>query len=163
MLCLTGATALRGPPCHLPPLHVEHPNHTAGRHGLYPSAANMAGAASGAAWYTLATALLPTEPRLERPLAGDGTAKIIQLVVERLRGAPRSSATVNELVSQAAHLRDVRNYGIHPRGEADAHLEDLFTETSCLALRNNSLAEPRRRCYTDLTVELVVSHWTGWI
>jgi hypothetical protein len=102
--------------------------------GLYLPAANLAAVASEAAWYTIANAAAATDARLEKPLEDDNTAKVIQLAAEILRRAPRSATAVNELQSQATHLRDLRNYAVHPRPEADAHLEANLTEVGCLAL-----------------------------
>jgi len=106
---------------------------------LYLASAGMVGAASEAAWYSLGEAMAD-EHRLAKPLEDDVTVKVIQLVAERLKRAPRSTSSVNELQSQAAHLRDIRNYGLHPRSETDASLEAAFTETGCLVL----LMEGRR-------------------
>lgn len=101
--------------------------------GLYLAAAGMIGAASEAAWYSLGEAI-SDEQRLTKPLEEDNTVQVIQLVAERLRQAPRSKATVTELQAHAAHLRDLRNYGLHPRPDEDAPREAAFTEAGCLAL-----------------------------
>lgn len=40
----------------------------------------------------------------------------------------------SELHSHAAYLRDLRNYGVHPRQDQDPGQEQAFTETGCLLL-----------------------------
>lgn len=103
--------------------------------GLYLSAANMLAAASEAAWYALARAARDGgDARLEKPLDEDNTVKVIALVAERLKSVPRSRSAVDELVTQAAHLRDLRNYAVHPRPDSDRHLEAQLSEIGMLAL-----------------------------
>jgi hypothetical protein len=109
------------------------------RRGLYLAAANLAAAASEAAWYTIANVAVAQDQRLEKPLEDDNTAKLTQITAEILRRAPRSTTIVNELQAQAAHLRDLRNYAVHPRPEADAHLEAHLTEVGCLALLSTTV------------------------
>ena len=87
--------------------------------GLYLASAGMVGAASEAAWYALGDAV-QDEPRLAKPLGDDNTVQVMQLVAEHLRQAPRSKTTANELQAHAVYLRDLRNYGLHPRPDEDA-------------------------------------------
>jgi hypothetical protein len=104
------------------------------RRGLYLAAANMAGAASEAAWYSVATHLQDSEPSIAKALAGEDTVRLIQRVAERLQSAPRQRSTVTELLAHAAFLRDLRNYGPHPRPQQQADREGAFTETGCLTV-----------------------------
>ena len=101
------------------------------RRGLHLAALNMLGAASEAAWYSLGDLLRDRSPSLAKALEEDRTASVIRqvhelLVQQRLRGAPRES--LDELRSHATYLRELRNYGLHPRAEVSGDLEHHFTE-----------------------------------
>ena len=104
----------------------------ASRRGLYLSALNLIGAVSEAAWYSIGEALLPTHQELEKALAENRTALVQHLVGEALSSVKRQKLAVTELRTHAAYLRDLRNYGVHPRGEIDPGQEHAFTETGCL-------------------------------
>jgi hypothetical protein len=103
------------------------------RRGLYLAAVNMAGAASEAAWFTIAEAM-KDDPAIAKALGEDATARLIKRVVERLRTAPRMATTADELYSHASYLRDLRNYGLHPRSSSEPAREGAFTESGCLIL-----------------------------
>ncbi|HEX6514900.1 MAG TPA: hypothetical protein VF049_04965 [Nocardioidaceae bacterium] len=109
------------------------------RRGLYLAAANLAGVAAEAAWYTIANAAATREPRLGGPLRANNTAKVVQLSAEILRQPSGAGIAINELQTQVAHLRDLRNYAVHPRPMEDAHLEANFTEVGCLALLSTTV------------------------
>jgi len=85
------------------------------RHGLYLATANLAGAASEAAWYTLASHLATSGPAVAKAFVAEDTVWVIQRTGERLRQVPNQKIAVTELLAQAAFLRDFRNYGLHPR------------------------------------------------
>jgi len=104
----------------------------ASRRGLYLSALNLMGAVSEAAWYSVGEALLPTKEELVEPLAENRTALVQHLVAETLGTVKRQRLAVTELSKHAAYLRDLRNYGVHPRGEIDPGQEHAFTEAGCL-------------------------------
>ena len=104
----------------------------ASRRGLYLSALNLIGAVSEAAWYSVGEALLPTNDELAEPLAENRTALVQHLVAEALGAVRRQRLAVTELKTHAAYLRDLRNYGVHPRGEIDPGQEHAFTEIGCL-------------------------------
>ena len=104
----------------------------ASRRGLYLSALNLIGAVSEAAWYSIGEALLPTHPELSGALAENRTALLQHLVGDILGSVKRQRLAVTELRAHAAYLRDLRNYGIHPRGDIDPGQEHSFTETGCL-------------------------------
>ena len=104
----------------------------ASRRGLYLSALNLMGAVSEAAWYSIGEALLPAHQELERPLAENRTAVVQHLVGDVLGSVRRQKMAVHELRSHAAYLRDLRNYGVHPRGEVEPGQEHVFTEAGCL-------------------------------
>jgi hypothetical protein len=104
----------------------------ASRRGLYLSALNLVGAVSEAAWYSIGEAFLPTNEELGEPLAENRTALVQHLVAEVLGTVKRQRMAVTELRTHAAYLRDLRNYGVHPRGEIDPGQEHAFTEVGCL-------------------------------
>lgn len=103
------------------------------RRGLYLAAVNMAGAASEAAWFTLGEAM-QDDIGIARALGEDATGRLIKRVVEKLRGAPRMATTADELFAHASYLRDLRNYGLHPRSSSEPAREGAFTESGCLIL-----------------------------
>ena len=57
--------------------------------------------------------------------------QVQRLLAQRLRISPHMGAIIDELVSHGSFLRDLRNYGVHPRGERSDDLEALFTEEAC--------------------------------
>ncbi|SOC47851.1 hypothetical protein SAMN05660748_1079 [Blastococcus aggregatus] len=102
------------------------------RRGMHLAAVNMLGSASEAAWYALGERLRGRSAQLARKLDEDtATAAVIRLVHETLvqqkLGGVRREA-LEELRSHATYLRDLRNYGLHPRGRVSADLEHHFTE-----------------------------------
>jgi hypothetical protein len=107
------------------------------RRGLYLAAANLAAAASEAAWYGLGQLVVQadgTRTALRNALDNDNTAKVIQLVTQHLQSTAGLKTIMSELQAQAIHLRDVRNYAVHPRGHDDQQREAHFTEPGCLSL-----------------------------
>lgn len=64
---------------------------------------------------------------------------MVQLTAEILRRPKGAGIGINELETQMAHLRDLRNYAVHPRPAEDAHLEANFTEVGCLALLSTTV------------------------
>jgi hypothetical protein len=101
------------------------------RRGLYLAAANMAGAASEAAWYSVGEQLRSHDAALGKALDEDGTARVITRSIEVLRRL-KAAQNIDELHAHAAYLRDLRNYGLHPRGTDDPTREHAFTETGCM-------------------------------
>ncbi|MGY1680559.1 hypothetical protein [Geodermatophilus sp. SYSU D01176] len=92
----------------------------------------MLGAASEAAWYTLGARLRGQSPQLAKALDADTrTASVISLVHDllgpmKLPGGSR--VNLDELRAHATYLRDLRDYGLHPRGKVSDDLEHHFTE-----------------------------------
>lgn len=102
---------------------------TAYRRGLHLSAVNLLGAVSEGAWYAAGELLRTRSTALATALDNDRTAKVIELVAAELAGTKGISTTeVRELQTHAAYLRDLRNYGIHPRGDSSASQEHAFSE-----------------------------------
>jgi hypothetical protein len=106
------------------------------RRGLYLSSANMLGAASEAAWYTVAEAIPTVSKQLTDALEAESTAKVVRLTAEHLIShGGRVRTVVLALQTHEAYLRTLRNYGLHPRaGVDDDDHEDAFTETGCALL-----------------------------
>jgi len=112
---------------------------TAHRQGLYLSTANLLGAVSEGAWYAAGEQLRDRNNGLAKALDDDRTVQVIDRVCELMRRIGRLKATANELQAHAAYLRDLRNYGIHPRGSIDSAQEPAFTAaaTSVLLLQTH--------------------------
>lgn len=100
--------------------------HHAYRAHLWLASANLVGAASEAAWFTVARAAgvggLEAEPSLATVLAKTD------------RAITSSRGPLPALLATAHYLRDVRNYGLHPRDGHDADREVPFTEAGCVTL-----------------------------
>lgn len=113
--------------------------HVCWRRGLYLAAGNLIATASEAAWYTLTAALAEGDTRMRGSLeeAERGAlGKAIETVSDRLRvvlGHPLKGR-VTETKATAYQLRDVRNYGLHPRSEHDSDREAYFTEAGAAML-----------------------------
>jgi hypothetical protein len=45
-----------------------------------------------------------------------------------------NSSVINDVAAHGAHLRDIRNYALHPGGSDDDEREPAFTEAGCTAL-----------------------------
>ncbi|MBP2382827.1 hypothetical protein [Brachybacterium sacelli] len=109
--------------------------------GLFIAGVDLLGAASEAAWFGLG-AWLKDDLKLQRLVAaGDNAAEVIDRSAEGVaRRNVWNKRGLSDLRSQAAHLRDLRNYGLHPTGAADDDLEPAFTEAGCAVLY---MAAPR--------------------
>jgi len=102
------------------------------RRGLYLSALNMIGAVSEGAWYAAAERLRGRSSELDRAIDDDQTATTIRLTADLLATGKRLRTVAAELHSHASYLRDLRNYGVHPRpGDGSAGMEHAFTEAGC--------------------------------
>ncbi len=99
------------------------------RQSLYLSCANLLGAASEGAWYAAGEQLRHLDAQLEKALDGDNTTRVIARVSEVLRQDGALKITVDELRTQAALLRQLRNYGVHPRPSEADHLERYFSDS----------------------------------
>lgn len=99
------------------------------RRGLYLASVSLLGAVSEGAWYAASERLRGLNDQLDRALDGDATAARIQdraCDVLRQHQVPR--ATVTDLQATAGRLRDLRNYGVHPRSAEHDSQERFFTE-----------------------------------
>ncbi|WP_123788459.1 hypothetical protein [Phytoactinopolyspora halophila] len=91
----------------------------------------MLGAASEGAWYVAGEQLRHLDARLARALDGDNIVTVMNRISEVLRQTRTLRITVDELRAQAALLRQLRNYGVHPRSD---HLERYFTDSGAAIL-----------------------------
>ena len=103
------------------------------RRGLFLSCANMLGAASEGAWYAAGERLRHLDSSLAKALDSNTAAKVIYRVAELLRHT-KGHDLVDELRAQAALLKGLRNYGIHPRGQDTDHLERYFSDSGAAML-----------------------------
>lgn len=109
------------------------------RRGLHLAAVNMLGAASEAAWYAIGERLRDGSPALAVSLDEGRTAQVLRLVADNLEkvkydnGRP-ARTDVGELRVTAIHLRDLRNYGLHPRDDISTSHEPAFTEAGAALL-----------------------------
>lgn len=109
------------------------------RRGLYLASSALLGVVSEAAWYQAAELLGKPGP-LEKAIHDERTAKVQELVAAHLREKNAGSATMPaELLANAALLRELRNYGVHPAKTRD-DLERYFNEEECglLILRTHN-------------------------
>lgn len=115
--------------------------------GRFLAAADLLAAASEAAWFVVGAAAHGRNGKLDALVAsGTNAANVIQLTEEIIRQQKALvPQTLNDVRAQAAHLRDIRNYGLHPVGAADADREDAFTEPGCAVLFMSA-----RRYFTHL-------------
>ena len=97
------------------------------RRGLYLACTSLLGVVLEAAWYSAATALVPSGQLLQA-VEQERTARMQQLLSERLKVGGVAPTLPFELLAFAALLRELRNYGVHPAGEINDDLERYFTE-----------------------------------
>ena len=128
---------------------------TAHRHGLYLGAVSLLGAVSEGAWYAAGEQLRDSDERLARALDNDHTAKVTDLVCELMRRVGRLKTIANELHAHAAYLRDLRNYGVHPREAINTSREVAFTESAsmCLILQTHRYLERLAEAVATLTAK----------
>jgi hypothetical protein len=106
------------------------------RRGLYLASVSLLGVVSEAAWWAAARRLSPGDQRLEKAIElPAATAKVDVLVADRLRAVKGLGKTVpDELLAHAAVLRELRNYGVHPRTQRDDLERYLAEEPAGLLL-----------------------------
>lgn len=104
------------------------------RRGLYLACTNLLGAASEAAWYAAGGRLRHLDDQLAKAIDGERTSRVITRVSEVLRQHRPLASVADDLSSTAALLRDLRNYGAHPRADDTSHLERYFTEAPATVL-----------------------------
>lgn len=102
------------------------------RRGVFLAASSLLGAAVEGAWYA-AGQRLRFAPRVNELVDGDRTAQLQGAVTTALRDSlPANRRWETDALSQFAGLmRDIRNYGVHPRQVTDGDIEVYFTEDKC--------------------------------
>lgn len=109
------------------------------RRGLYLASASLLGAAVEGAWYAVGEELRDRDAGLARALdSPTNTAQVQRRVADRLGTAKQ------DLLAHAAFMRDLRNYGVHPRATETEELERFFTEEACAYLIMTSYHHLRR-------------------
>lgn len=110
--------------------------HAAYRRRLWLAAAALLATASEAAWFALGRRIATPGTKLATLAAeGEDAAKVHSLTSQRMREtklAPES--VINDVTAIGAHLRDIRNYALHPGGPHEVEREPPFTEAGCTAL-----------------------------
>jgi len=107
------------------------------RRGLYLSCVSLLGAVSEGAWWRMAWRLRRKNKQLAAALDNERTsaALLIRLTAEELSKLKGLSTAAAELHSYATYLRELRNYGIHPRkADPAASHEHAFTDAGCSLL-----------------------------
>ncbi len=110
------------------------------RHRLYLAAANLLGAVSEGAWYSVAVRLSPYSSDLAGALTNDrpSALTIRRKAADALRRDGRLRGEVDGLVAQAETLRLMRNYAVHPKDLETEHLERYLGEAATGVLILNS-------------------------
>lgn len=101
------------------------------RRRLYMACTALLGVVNEAAWYKAAERI--GSSALAKLIEDGATAKLQAKVAESLRQVDRIGTIPDELLAHAAVLRDLRNYGVHPRSVRD-DLERYFSEDTCALL-----------------------------
>ena len=103
------------------------------RRGVFLAAASLLGAGIEGAWYAAGQRLRSIAPQVDALVDGDRTAQLQSAVAAALRDAlPGNRKWEADALSQFARLmRDIRNYGVHPRQVTDGDIEAYFTEDKC--------------------------------
>ena len=104
------------------------------RHGNDLACGSLLGATSEGAWYAAGEQLRSLDDQLDRALDDDNTAKVQARVSEVLRQHGLLKATVYELRAHAAVLRQLRNYGVHPRSDDTDSLEHYLSDSGAAML-----------------------------
>jgi hypothetical protein len=103
--------------------------------GLYIAASSLLAAASEAAWFTLGRAVAQPDSKLAKLVAdGREAFEVIRLTEQRLRELGAPTGRMTEVVSEAHHYRDIRNYALHPIGAHDTDREAWLTEAGATVL-----------------------------
>lgn len=103
------------------------------RRGVFLAASSLLGAAVEGAWYAAGQRLRTAAPQVDALVDGDRTAQLQGAVAAELRDClPGNRKWEADALSQFARLmRDIRNYGVHPRQVTDGDIEVYFTEDKC--------------------------------
>lgn len=102
------------------------------RRRLYLSCVNLLGAVNEAAWYGAGEKHPRPDSGLQHALGNDRTADVLKRVAAWLKDGAKDAdkIRIDEMYAHAGVLREIRNYGVHPRGTSSTDLEDYFTESA---------------------------------
>lgn len=102
------------------------------RRRLFLSCVNLLGAVNEAAWYAAGEKHPDPDSGLQQALANDRTADVLKRVTAWLKDGARDSdkVRIDEMHAHAGVMREIRNYGVHPRSMASSDLEEFFTENA---------------------------------
>ena len=103
------------------------------RRGVFLAASSLLGAAVEGSWYAAGQLLRSAAPRVDELVDGDRTAQLQGAIAAALRDSlPGNRKWEADALSQFGRLmRDIRNYGVHPRQVADGDIEVYFAEDKC--------------------------------
>jgi hypothetical protein len=103
------------------------------RRGVFLAAASQLGAGVEGAWYAAGQRLRSAAPAVDQFVDSDRTAQLQSAVTDALRDSlPGNRRWEADSLSQFARLmRDIRNYGVHPRHLSDGDIEIYFEEDKC--------------------------------
>lgn len=100
---------------------------------MYLAAVNMLGAACEAAWYTAGRRHAAESNTIGEALDGQHTSRVVNRTVGVIT-TKKNEHEVRELAVFEAHIRTLRNYGIHPRDDHDPVLATAFSEAGAWCL-----------------------------
>ena len=69
--------------------------------------------------------------KLGQAIDDSRTALVQRRVADALRSTVKPASRADELLSFAVFIRDIRNYGVHPRENGDPQVESYFSEHDC--------------------------------
>lgn len=107
------------------------------RRGLYLSCISLLGAVSEGAWWQLAERFRGRNKEIDEALDNGQTnaARLMKLVADEIAKIKGKKNLAAELHAHATYLRELRNYGTHPRGaDPNATEEHAFGESGCSVL-----------------------------
>jgi len=97
---------------------------------VYLGAASLLGATSEGVWYAAASILKGCDKGLDACYERHQTAQLQERLAKLARPVVEPSYLIDSLLVHAALLREIRNYGVHPRPET-ADSERYFSEEAC--------------------------------
>lgn len=103
--------------------------------GRYLASVDLLAAASEAAWFTLGGAVKDDGKLASLVAGGERAAQVIEQTKDAiLRAKALDPHRLHDVRARAAHLRELRNYGLHPVGPQQDEHEEAFTEAGAALL-----------------------------
>lgn len=99
--------------------------------GGYLAAASLLGAVAEGAWYGIGERRRSTQASLPPLLDGNNTAQMQKELCKYYRSKVKRAWRVDDLERDAGMFREIRNYGVHPRGTTSADVERHLHEDTC--------------------------------